>query len=86
MEQPPSRKAITTLEGWLMFLAVIVLCAGAIAGYAGAYAWLGSDTSHGARIGVSVVAGIVGGLALATPYLVVMAVLALLRDIADRAT
>lgn len=85
MEQAAgSRRAVTALEAWLVFLSVVLLGAGGIVTYYGVYAWLGSDKSHGTRVGVSAAAGVIGGLALVTPYLVVLAVLGLLREIADK--
>ena len=73
-----SRNAIGLLSDWLKVLVVLVFAGGALAGGAGAYLSLGDGSSHWARLVLTGGAAVFGGLLLATPYLIVIAVISLL--------
>jgi len=73
--------SVLWLEAWIRFLVVLIAAAAAVGVYWGVYEAI---PASGARVALSIGAGIIGGAAVATPYLVVLAVLALLRDIAGK--
>jgi hypothetical protein len=76
------RGALDALFDWLKILSVLAAAGGGAGTAIGVYALTDSAT-HGVRITLAAIFGIVGALVAATPSMAAFSALGLLREIAD---
>jgi len=76
------RTWLALLTDWLKIAVVFALAAGGAASGWSFYD-VATGMSHGPRVALAIAVGVIGALLFATPYLVVMALLACLGEMAD---